>query len=69
MALLASENVDYIIVGGYAVAYHGAPRFTGDIDFFVRPDTETGTKLIGLLQQFVSATCSLHRLTLRYPIV
>ena len=33
---LNSNHVDYVIVGGYAQAFHGRPRFTGDIDFFVR---------------------------------
>jgi hypothetical protein len=27
------HKVEYLIVGGYALAFHGAPRFTGDIDF------------------------------------
>src|SRR5260370_41635080 len=31
-ALLNEERIDYLIVGGYAVAFHGAPRATGDID-------------------------------------
>ena len=33
--LLASFNahrVEYVIVGAYALAFHGAPRFTGDLD-------------------------------------
>ena len=34
--LLNSHNVEYLIVGGHAVAFHGHPRFTGDIDFFIR---------------------------------
>ena len=33
--LLNSHNVKYLVVGGYAVAYHGYPRTTGDIDFFI----------------------------------
>jgi hypothetical protein len=33
--LFNSRGVDYIIVGGYALAFHGAPRNTGDIDLFV----------------------------------
>ncbi len=33
--LLNSNSVRYLIVGGYAVAYHGYPRFTGDIDLFL----------------------------------
>ena len=31
-ALLNANEVDFMIVGGYALAFHGAPRFTGDID-------------------------------------
>ena len=37
IALLNSHRVEYLIVGGHAVAYHGHPRFTGDIDFLLRP--------------------------------
>ncbi len=34
LRLLEKHNVDYMIVGGYAVAFHGHPRFTKDIDVF-----------------------------------
>ena len=34
--LFNAHKVDYIIVGGYALAFHGAPRFTGDIDLLVK---------------------------------
>ena len=34
LRLLEEHGVDYMIVGGYAVAYHGYPRFTKDIDVF-----------------------------------
>jgi predicted nucleotidyltransferase len=33
--LLNRHRVKYVVVGGYAVAYHGYSRYTGDIDFFV----------------------------------
>ena len=33
--LLNRHRVRYVVVGGYAVAYHGYARYTGDIDFFV----------------------------------
>ncbi len=45
IALLNSKKVKYIIMGGYAVAYHGHPRFTGDIDFLVER-SETNAKLL-----------------------
>ena len=35
--LLLSEKVDFLLVGGYALAVHGAPRFTEDIEFFDSP--------------------------------
>jgi hypothetical protein len=34
--LLNSHGVEYLVVGGHAVAYHGYPRYTGDIDFLIR---------------------------------
>jgi hypothetical protein len=35
--LLNSHGVEYVIVGRQALAFHGAPRFTGDIDFLKGP--------------------------------
>ena len=37
LALFNAHKVKYLIVGGYALAFHGAPRTTGDIDLFVEP--------------------------------
>ena len=36
-SLLNAKAVDYLIVGGYAVAYYGFPRFTADLDILVQP--------------------------------
>jgi hypothetical protein len=47
-----SHEVNYVIVGGHAVAYHGYPRFTGDIDFFVKPSPENALRLIAVLHSF-----------------
>lgn len=38
VAALGGENVDYAVVGALAVAVHGAPRATTDIDLLVRPE-------------------------------
>ena len=35
-ALLNSNGVEYLIVGGYALAAYGHPRYTGDLDFWLR---------------------------------
>ena len=35
--LLNANKVEFLVVGGFAVAWHGHPRFTADIDFLIRP--------------------------------
>ena len=53
--LLASFNahkIDYIIVGAYALAFHGAPRYTGDIHIYVRPDPENAQRIMAALDEF-----------------
>ena len=35
LKLLNRHRVKYLVVGGYEVAYHGYPRYTGDIDIYV----------------------------------
>ena len=52
LALLAANKVDYLIVGGYAVAFHGHPRYTGDIDIWVKPSQENAAKLRKALEGF-----------------
>ena len=38
LALFNEHKIEYMIVGAYALAFHGAPRYTGDIDILVKPD-------------------------------
>jgi hypothetical protein len=57
--LLNANSVDYMIVGGYAVAYHGAPRYTGDIDLLVKPTNQNGSKVLSALKEFGFADNSL----------
>ena len=51
-ALLACAQVEYLLVGGYALAAHGHPRYTGDIDIWVKPSAENVTRLLGVLDEF-----------------
>src|SRR5258708_37744714 len=51
-SLLNGEKIDYLIVGGYAVAFHGAPRATGDIDILVRPEPEYVVRLLAAIERF-----------------
>lgn len=50
--LLNSHGVEYLVVGGHAVAYHGYPRYTGDIDFLVRPTPDNAQRLVEVLESF-----------------
>ncbi len=52
LVLLNEKEVEYLIVGGYALAFHGAPRFTGDIDIFVRPESENASRVLEALAAF-----------------
>ncbi|MBF0544586.1 MAG: hypothetical protein HQM08_09140 [Candidatus Riflebacteria bacterium] len=52
LALLEEHSVDYMIVGGYAVAFHGFPRFTKDIDIFFDPSENNVKKIIQALEKF-----------------
>ena len=57
--LLNSQKVDYIVVGGHAVAFHGHPRFTGDIDLLLRPAHENAERVIAVVKEFGFAEVSL----------
>jgi hypothetical protein len=52
IALLNSHEVEYVVVGGHAVAYHGHPRFTGDIDFLIHATRENARRLLTVLADF-----------------
>jgi len=52
IGLLNSHNVDYVVVGGHAVAFHGHPRFTGDIDFLIRTTPENVSRVLAVLSAF-----------------
>jgi hypothetical protein len=41
-----------VVVGGHAVAFHGYPRYTGDIDFLVRPTVENASRIVAALAAF-----------------
>lgn len=49
---LNDNNVHYLVVGGYAVAFHGHPRFTKDIDIWVERSSENSHALILAIEQF-----------------
>jgi hypothetical protein len=44
--------VRYLIVGGYAVAYHGYPRATGDLDLWIAIDSDNAERMVTALREF-----------------
>jgi len=50
--LFNDRHVEYLIVGGYALAFHGAPRFTGDLDIFVKAEASNANRIMTALEAF-----------------
>lgn len=49
---LIVHGVEFVVVGAYALAFHGAPRFTGDLDIFIRPSVDNASRLLEALHAF-----------------
>jgi hypothetical protein len=52
LELFNSHKVEYIIVGAHALAFHGAPRYTGDIDILVKSDIANAARIMAALNDF-----------------
>lgn len=50
--LLLANNVDFVVVGAHALAFHGHPRDTQDIDLFVRRSQENAGRILDVIKQF-----------------
>ena len=52
LKLLNSHRVEYLLVGGYAVSYHGYPRATGDMDIWIALNKKNAEKVATVLSEF-----------------
>jgi hypothetical protein len=52
IALLARHGVEFLVVGGYAVGFHGFPRYTGDLDVFVAISERNAVGLLAVFAEF-----------------
>ena len=50
--LLNKYNVEYMVVGGYALAFHGRPRHTGDLDIWINISDPNAEKIIIVIKEF-----------------
>lgn len=59
LELFNATRVEYVIVGAYALAFHGVPRNTGDMDVFVRSTPENAARILDALRAFGFASLDL----------
>jgi len=52
LRLLNKADVEYLLIGGYAVGYHGYPRTTADMDVWVAISAENASKLVAVFHRF-----------------
>lgn len=57
-----NAGVEFVVVGAHALAVHGIPRATGDIDLLVRPSSNNAARVITALQDF-GAPLDAHNIT------
>lgn len=60
LVCFVDSGVEFMIVGGYAVARHGHVRATKDIDVFIRPDAENAPRVIQALREFGAPLAALQ---------
>lgn len=65
---LNSTQADYLIIGGCAVAFHGYPRLTGDLDIFVRPTLDNAERVVEALARFGFGSLQVEPAGLTIPI-
>jgi hypothetical protein len=52
LKLLNSKEIEYLVIGGYAVGFYGYPRSTGDMDIWIAIDEKNALKMVEALRQF-----------------
>ncbi|HEX8846158.1 MAG TPA: hypothetical protein VF791_16015 [Pyrinomonadaceae bacterium] len=57
--MLNARQVEYLLIGGYAVGYYGYPRPTGDMDIWISANPENAKRVVAVLQEFASASLDL----------
>lgn len=61
IAALNDNKVEFVIVGAYALAFLGVPRYTGDIDLWIRPTASNAERLLRAIRKFGFQSLSLAK--------
>ncbi len=67
LSAFTGESVEYLVVGAYALAAHGVPRATGDLDFWIRPSADNAARGLRALALFGAPTGDLTTEDLTTP--
>ncbi len=67
LSALSAEGADYLLVGAYALAVHGLPRATGDMDIWVRPTSDNAARVWKALVRFGAPLADLTPVDLETP--
>jgi hypothetical protein len=67
LSALHDAGVEYLVVGAHALAAHGRPRATGDLDLWIRPDRDNAARVYRALQRFGAPLDQLHADELATP--
>lgn len=59
--LLNKHEVKYMVVGGYALALHGKPRHTGDLDIWIKVSEENAERLLIVIREFGLSSLGLQK--------
>ena len=59
--ILNQFEVDYMVVGGYALAFHGKPRHTGDLDIWINVSEQNASKMVKVLDEFGVGSLGLEK--------
>src|SRR6185437_350223 len=61
VVLLNKYKVNYMVIGGYALAFHGRPRHTGDLDIWIDLSDENAQKMIDVVDDFGMSSLGLEK--------
>ena len=61
LKLLTEADVEYLLIGGYAVGYHGYPRTTADMDIWVSVSPSNADKLVEVFKRFGTPAGRINR--------
>lgn len=65
--LFNANEVDYLVVGAFALAFHGVPRYTADLDLLIRPSSKNVERILTALSDFGFGSIGLQAADLQKP--